>query len=839
MVADDLNSVRPVVSSQGNNDTPIGDENSGIANTTDGWRRTSSSGSVVKRRSSSIIRQASVTTIKNISSQQLLEASQQTTVIEETIEESDEPLPEISMHHIIQHNERRFSKQRRRSSMAVSLTPDVLNALVNNTPIIRRPSVSLNNASTQVTTQESEVTDLQATKPVEIMKRPYTTGSVKKAFVPLSRPKRPASTGTSNKEDTKKQTQEKKDDMPERQISTQVESQTEITETVKEVEMTSVSSKPEEDIDKIKTDVVVSKDRYAEKRRQVENDGLSPIPDVDLEFEEEVVQIAKLPQKTKAKKQAGKSRKRTKHLETEQDSPIEEEEPAKGSESIGESEAEEEKVTSGRQKRKKQGEEEEIPEPVKTSQPENLRRSARLRMMEKSSFNPIGNEALSKSNKLPRKRVYRDYSDSEDNDEEDGVLDEDGESFESPTKKPASKKGKYATQTKKAVQVRDRRSPVEKLQEKIGSCSVVNFKKRPTLESPHILEIPDTGRHDEKGRVVVVPSDLPTGLRNNCPIVFENGEAAVIDPQEFTIEDLCSKNFLIGERDEEYVKYEEAKLARRRKREQLHKRKIEARKQGYSVKEVEDIKREAEGDDGVSDNMDFDSLVEYKAKPAAPQLLMVDGTFILDSTEVDRHQLAESAFNGPDGDTRVREVVNKYDEFFNSATFSKHKRTEGWSKSETDLFYEGLSMFGTDFSILAGMFPGRTRRHIRNKFKYEEKNNSTKLELTLMRRLPVQIDAYASISGQTVRLLDDIKKEIQEIDAEYQKRSEIELENKELARLADSNRALEEDEAAFGISAVSKSREVRTYGRKTKAQLKKEIRKNEEVLGSIDMMEPE
>ncbi|XP_066350955.1 transcription factor TFIIIB component B''-like isoform X2 [Miscanthus floridulus] len=46
-----------------------------------------------------------------------------------------------------------------------------------------------------------------------------------------------------------------------------------------------------------------------------------------------------------------------------------------------------------------------------------------------------------------------------------------------------------------------------------------------------------------------------------------------------------------------------------------------------------------------------------------------------------------------------------------------------WSKSDTDLFYEGLRQFGSDFAMIQQLFPDKTRHQVRQKFKSEEKKN--------------------------------------------------------------------------------------------------------------------
>ena len=41
---------------------------------------------------------------------------------------------------------------------------------------------------------------------------------------------------------------------------------------------------------------------------------------------------------------------------------------------------------------------------------------------------------------------------------------------------------------------------------------------------------------------------------------------------------------------------------------------------------------------------------------------------------------------------------------------------ERWGKDETDLFFKALRHFGTDFTLIAQLFPKRDRKHIKNKY---------------------------------------------------------------------------------------------------------------------------
>lgn len=61
-----------------------------------------------------------------------------------------------------------------------------------------------------------------------------------------------------------------------------------------------------------------------------------------------------------------------------------------------------------------------------------------------------------------------------------------------------------------------------------------------------------------------------------------------------------------------------------------------------------------------------------------------------------------------------------------SASFSRRARAIAirWSVDDTRRFYENLRQCGTDFEMLAQLFPRRTRHHLKLKFKKEERGTS-------------------------------------------------------------------------------------------------------------------
>ncbi|MCL7042570.1 hypothetical protein MKW94_024777 [Papaver nudicaule] len=70
----------------------------------------------------------------------------------------------------------------------------------------------------------------------------------------------------------------------------------------------------------------------------------------------------------------------------------------------------------------------------------------------------------------------------------------------------------------------------------------------------------------------------------------------------------------------------------------------------------------------------------------------------------------------------------------NYHTFMNKTSKERWSKQDTDLFYEGIQQFGTDFALIQQLFPGRTRHQVKLKYKKEERQQPMRLSDALTNR---------------------------------------------------------------------------------------------------------
>ncbi|KAL0931983.1 myb-like DNA-binding domain-containing protein [Colletotrichum truncatum] len=138
-----------------------------------------------------------------------------------------------------------------------------------------------------------------------------------------------------------------------------------------------------------------------------------------------------------------------------------------------------------------------------------------------------------------------------------------------------------------------------------------------------------------------------------------------------------------------------------------------------------------------------------KAKPASggggmgqsgPQFQIIDGQIVVDqnSLALDRHAIADAAAEDmleiEENDFTTLTTQNSY------RTGSKLKGPNVWTEEETELFYRGLRMFGTDFQMISGMFPGKNRRHVKMKFNREERHAPARIDAILVGKKELQID---------------------------------------------------------------------------------------------------
>lgn len=152
---------------------------------------------------------------------------------------------------------------------------------------------------------------------------------------------------------------------------------------------------------------------------------------------------------------------------------------------------------------------------------------------------------------------------------------------------------------------------------------------------------------------------------------------------------------------------------------------IKAEANGSSIGSVDDSKPTS------------DELLEAKTEPAAsttampvPQLkLDANGEMIIDEKTLEIETTAE---------VEARKVLANSSLILMDETtgdngfYKRHKRTPTWTSDDTIRFYRSLQIIGTDFSLMCQMFPKRTRRDLKLKYKREERINGQLINKALL-----------------------------------------------------------------------------------------------------------
>jgi transcription factor TFIIIB component B'' len=129
---------------------------------------------------------------------------------------------------------------------------------------------------------------------------------------------------------------------------------------------------------------------------------------------------------------------------------------------------------------------------------------------------------------------------------------------------------------------------------------------------------------------------------------------------------------------------------------------------------------------------------------------------------------------------------NDFSHHTTSATYLRRNlKPQQWTDEETELFYQALSAFGTDFDTICRMFKGKTRKHIKLKFNREERLAPARINAALVGQKTVSIDMeqYQRATGQEYETAEAIYAEQQRAEEEFEARQKaLEDEKAEEAR---------------------------------------------------------
>lgn len=216
---------------------------------------------------------------------------------------------------------------------------------------------------------------------------------------------------------------------------------------------------------------------------------------------------------------------------------------------------------------------------------------------------------------------------------------------------------------------------------------------------------------------------------------------------------------------------------------------------------------------------DGDATPNGGPAPAGPQFRIVDGQIVVDQSSLmmDRHARAAAAHAGEDMET-IEE--NDFTRLITSSSFMTTSKLRGpniWTDDETELFYRGLSMFGTEFQMISHMFPGKQRRHVKLKFNREERCNAARVDaaLTGEKTTKMDLDEYKALTGAEFESVESIMAEQRKIEEGYEaERQRIADEQTELMRKKKEELFADDDEnaAAAKKKGKKKGKQAVAYG---------------------------
>lgn len=277
--------------------------------------------------------------------------------------------------------------------------------------------------------------------------------------------------------------------------------------------------------------------------------------------------------------------------------------------------------------------------------------------------------------------------------------------------------------------------------------------------------------------------------RRKRSVTPEDAEEIEIDPMTMTLGQL-TKDIKTGKRWEHHEKIKTTE--QERKREYQRQRLI---KKGL-LKEGEELPNGDVSEAGTPAPDSSTPALAPSPPPPAPapapdafglNIRVVDGEIVVDETglQFDRHAEADKQR----GDIETREEH----EFSRHTTQRTHARrpqqANFWTNEDTEKFYHGLRMFGTDFNMISLMFGGaKSRRQVKLKFNREERAHPVAINKCIIGEKEVAMDLDA-VEGADE--LED-SKDIEDYLARLREEREAEARRLEEEIAAEARRKREE-----------------------------------------------
>ena len=124
---------------------------------------------------------------------------------------------------------------------------------------------------------------------------------------------------------------------------------------------------------------------------------------------------------------------------------------------------------------------------------------------------------------------------------------------------------------------------------------------------------------------------------------------------------------------------------------------------------------------------------EKEPRPLHPKVHVKDGKIV-----VDKESLTVAAQQKEE----YTKIVTEDSHSINSMSYVNRLSNDRWSIEDTELFFRALSQFGTDFTLIAQLFPGRQRKHLKKKFCKEGKVNAARIDAAMKASAHATINSY-------------------------------------------------------------------------------------------------
>eukprot|EP00750_Incisomonas_marina_P004978 INCI13532.1.p1 GENE.INCI13532.1~~INCI13532.1.p1 ORF type:complete len:490 (-),score=94.46 INCI13532.1:1516-2913(-) len=160
--------------------------------------------------------------------------------------------------------------------------------------------------------------------------------------------------------------------------------------------------------------------------------------------------------------------------------------------------------------------------------------------------------------------------------------------------------------------------------------------------------------------------------------------------------------------------------------------------------------------DDTNSEMNGDNDGGDEGESHEPKLIFVDGKIVVVENLIEVGEREQPL------DAGSQVAIRAEDSFTTSASFKKRDAAERWSVEETRKFFRALKQCGTDFTMLAMLFPNRTRKQIKRKYNREERRNPDLIDSALNNREKIDLNLFTQGQHQ---LQDAVATEVAEAPA--------------------------------------------------------------------------